>query len=46
MDIKSKQTVRMTASLPESSAPTTWSTQATSERFFDDFPSSCHHPHN
>ena len=44
LDIKSKQTFPMTVSLPEPSAPTTWTTQAASERFFDDFPSSCHHP--
>ena len=44
MDTKSTQTVQMTVSLPESNGPTTWTTQAASERFFDDFPSSCHHP--
>ena len=34
----------MTISLPESSAQTTCTTQAASERLFDDFPSSCHQP--
>ena len=43
MDIKSKQTVQMTVSLPESSSPTTWTTPETNTRYYNYFSSSCHH---
>ena len=46
MDIKFTEIVEKMLSLLESNAPTQWTTQEASERFFDTMilPSSCHHP--
>ena len=42
MDIKSKQTVPMTVSLPKSSTPTTLTTPEASKHYFNYFASRCH----